>query len=121
VTDRFDLTREQRDKLLRNKGLIKAYERHEPHFRALTETAFALASRALESTASALSRPAESLIPVSADCVSYLNALLNNDKVWGRASIVHLGHNTGQFVQQITLLMAEYLVDIYWATLVVRR
>ena len=121
MTDRFNLTREQRDKLLRNKGLIEAYERHEPHFRELAEKAFVLASRALESTASALNRPAEALIPVSADCVSYLNALLNNDRVWARASIANLGHHTGQFVQQITLLMAEYLVDIYWATLVVRR
>jgi hypothetical protein len=110
----------ERDEVLRNKGLVGAYRRHEPHFRACAQQAFDLAARTLAGAGKQLHRPPESLLPESEDCVNFLTAILSNDPEWYGICVAYLGHNLGQFVQQITQLMAEYLIDVYWATLVVR-
>lgn len=110
-----------RDELLYRKRLIRAYKRDKEHFRKRAEQAFSEATRMLEEAAALLNRPRDTLLPQSQDCAILLAGILGNDPRWTKICLTNLGHNMGQFVRQITQLMAEYLIDTYWATLIVRR
>jgi hypothetical protein len=113
------LSRAERDALLRRRGLLIAYHRQEPYFREPAHQAFDLAAGILAGAAEQLHRPVSTLMPQSEDCVIALTTILQNDDRWYKICRSAIGFSLGSFVRQITRLMAEFLVDTYWATLVV--
>ena len=114
------LSRAERDTLLRKKGLLIAYHRQEPYFRELAHQSFDLATSILAGAAEQLNRSASTWVPQSEDCVIALTTILQNDDRWYKICRSTIGFSLGLFVRQITQLMAEYLIDTYWATLIVR-
>jgi hypothetical protein len=114
----FRLPTTKRDQILGDKGLIEAYQRDENDFRALVSSAYSMAVRTLRDVPGVIIAGVPP-VPNSEDCEVFLVALLENDTRWRKICKGQLGHMTGRFVQQITELMAQYLIDVYWARLVV--